>query len=283
MITDGEKWHYLIVNNLSRLLRGITSNHNADFNCLNCFHSYRTKNKLEAHKKICENHGYCHVEMPTKGNNTTKYNHGEKPIKMPFTIYADLECLLEKMSTCQNNPNKTSTTKINKHTPSGYSIFTHCSFDESKNKISSYRGDDCMKKFCKDLREHSTKIINYEKKKMIPLTAEEKIYHNKQKICYICKKEFNNDKKQQKVRDYCHYMGKYRGAANNICNLRYKIPKQIPVVFHNSSTYDYHFVIKELVKEFEGNFECLGENNEKYMTFSVPIKKKIENKDLEIT
>ena len=81
MITDGEKWHYLVVNNLSRLLRGITSNHQADFYCLNCFHSYRTKNKLEAHKKICENHDYCHVEMPTKGNNTIKYNHGEISIK----------------------------------------------------------------------------------------------------------------------------------------------------------------------------------------------------------
>ena len=119
---------------------------------------------------------------------------------------------------------------------------------------------------------------------MIPLTTEEKIYHNKQKICYVCKKEFNNnEKKNCKVRDHCHYTGKYRGAAHNICNLWYKVPKEIPIVFHNSSTYDYHFIIKELVKEFEGNFECLGENTEKYITFSVPIKKKIENKDLEIT
>ena len=78
-------------------------------------------------------------------------------------------------------------------------------------------------------------------------------------------------------------MGKYRGAAHNICNLRYKVSKEIPIVFHNDSIYDYHFIIKELVKEFEGNFECLGENTEKYITFSVPIKKKIENKDLEIT
>ena len=193
MITDGEKWHYLVVKNLSGLFKGITSNHYGDFYCLNCFHSYRTKNKLEAHKKICENHDYCHVEMPNKGNNTIKYNHGEKSIKMPFTIYADLECLLEKMSTCQNNPNKSSTTKINKHTPPGYSIFTHCSFDESKNKLNYYRGDDCLKKFCKDLREHSTKIINYEKKKMIPLTTKEEIYHNRQKVCYICKKEFDNN------------------------------------------------------------------------------------------
>ena len=137
--------------------------------------------------------------MPIKGNNTIKYNHGEKSIKIPFTIYADLECLLKKMSTCQNH--KSSTTKINKHTPSGYSIFTNCSFDESKNKISYYRGDDCMKKFCKDLREHSKKIINYEKKKVISLTTEEKVHYNEQKVCYICKKEFDdndNNKKNKK-------------------------------------------------------------------------------------
>ena len=219
--------------------------------------------------------------MPIKNNNIIKYNQGEKSIKLPFVIYADLECLLEKMSTCQNNPNESSTTEINKHTPSGYSIFTHCSFDQSKNKLDHYRGKDCMKPFSKDLRTHATKVINYEKKKMISLTTEEKIYHNEQEICYICKKKF--DEKNYKVRAHCHYTGKYRGAAHNMCNLRYKIPKEIPVVFHNGSTYDYHFIIKELVKEFDGNFECLGESTEKYITFSVPIKKKIKNKDIEIT
>ena len=75
---------------------------------------------------------------------------------------------------------------------------------------------------------------------MIPLITEEKIHYNKQKICYICKKEFNiNDEKNYKVRDHCHYTGKYRGATHNICNLRYKVPKEIPIVFHNGSTYDY--------------------------------------------
>ena len=283
MITDGEKWHYLTVKNLSGLLRGITSNHKEDFYCLNCFCAYSTKNKPEKHKKICENYDYCHVEMPTKHNNTIKYNQGEKSIKLPFVVYADLECLLEKISTCQNNPNESSTTEINKHTPSGYSLFTHCSSDKTKHKSDYYRGKDCMKKFCKDLREvikatkaiKATKVINHEKKKMTPLTTKEKIHYNEQEICYICKKEFNkSDKKNYKVRDHCHYTGKYRGAAHNICNLRYKIPKEIPVVFQNGSTYDYHFIIKELVKEFDGNFEYLGENTEKYITFSAPIKKK---------
>ena len=208
MITDGEKWHYLTVKNLPRLLRGITSSHKEEFYCLNCFRSYRTRNKLEAHKKICENNDYCNVEMPTKDNNIIKYNQGEKSIKLPFVVYADLECLLEKISTCQNNPNESSTTEINKHVPSRYSSLTHCSCDKTKNKLDYYRGKDCMKKFCKDLREHATKIINYEKKKVIPLTTEEKIHYNEQEICYICKKEFDkSNKKHYKVRDHCHYTG----------------------------------------------------------------------------
>ena len=260
----GENWHYLVVKKLAGLLKGITSNHKEDFYCLNCFYAYSTKNKLEKHQKICENNKYCHLEMATKDNNIIKYNQREKSIKLPFIIYADLECLLEKMSTCQNNPNESSTTEINKHTPSGLSLYTHCSFDKSKNNLDHYKGKNCMKKFCKDLRTHATKIINHEKKKMIPLTLKEEIYHNKQKICYICKKEFDtNYKESYNVKDYCHYTVKYRGAAHNICNLRYKIPKEIPVVFHNGSTYDYHFIIKELVKEFDGNFECLGESTEK--------------------
>ena len=284
IITNGEKWLYLPVKNLPGLLQGITCTHENDFYCLNCFHSYRTKCKLESRKKICENHDYCHVEMPSKDNNIIKYNHGEKSMKVPFIIYADLECLLEKMSTCINNPNESSTTKINKHTPSGYSVFTSCSFDESRNKLNYCRGEDCMKKFCKDLKEQATRITKYEKKKIIPLTKEEKINYNDLQICYICKKEFDkSDKKHHKVRNHYHYTGKYKGAAHNICNLRYKVPKEIPVVFHNGSTYDYHFIIKELVKEFEGNFDCLGENTEKYITFSVPLKKKIDNKNLEIT
>ena len=91
MNSNGENWHYLVVKSLPGLFKGISSNHKEDFHCLNCFHLYRTKNKLEAHKKICENHEYCHVEMPTKDSNIIKYNQGEKSIKSPFIIYADLE------------------------------------------------------------------------------------------------------------------------------------------------------------------------------------------------
>ena len=186
------------------------------------------------------------------------------------------------MSTCYDSPEKSSTAEINKHTPSGYSLFTYCSFDETKSKLSHDRSKNCMKNFCQDFKKHAIQIINYEKNKIIPLTKKEEKQHNKKKACHICKERFSIDdcdKKYHKVKDHCHYTKKYRGAAHDVCNLRYKIPKEIPVVFHNGSTYDYHFIIKELAEEFEGEFECLGENTEKYITFSVPIKKKIRKKD----
>ena len=190
-----------------------------------------------------------------------------------------MECLLEKISTCYNNPNLSSTTKINQHVPSGYSIFTNCSFDKSYNNLSHYRGEDCMKRFCRDLKDHATRIVDFKRKFITPLTKDEEDSYDKKNTCHICMKDLDSDK----VKDHCYFTGKYRGAAHNTCNLKYKIPKNIPVIFHNGSTYDYHFIIRELASEFDGNFECLGENTEKYIIFSVPIKKRIENKNVGIT
>ena len=121
--------------------------------------------------------------MPKEDNKILKYNRGEKSMKVPFIIYNDLELLLEKMSTCHNNPEKSSTIKINEHTPSGYSLFTHCSYDTTKSKLDCCRGKDCMERFCKDLKQCTTKIINCEKKEMIPLTDEENKSYKRQKVC----------------------------------------------------------------------------------------------------
>ena len=214
----------------------------------------------------------CQKEMPNEDNKILEYNHGEKSLKVPAIIYADLECLLEKMHSCQRNPKKSYTERKNKHAPSSYSLFTNCSFDKTKNKLDCYRGKYCRGNFCKNLREHAVKIINYEKKELIPLTDEETNSYENQKVCHICKKDFGTDKNDKnafklyhKVRDHCHYTGKFRGAAHNICNLKYKTSKEIPVVFRNVSTYDYHFIITQLAKEFEGQFECLGENSDKFI------------------
>ena len=174
MITDGEKWHYLAVKSVTRFIRGITSHQDGDFYCLNCFHSYTTKKRLKKHERICRDHDFCYLKMPDENNKFLKYLLGEKSLKHPFIIYADLECLLEKIDTCHNNPEKSYTEKKAKHKPLGYSLVTYCSFDKTKTTWNYYRGKDYMKTFCNDLRDRAMKIINYEKKKEIMLTNEEK-------------------------------------------------------------------------------------------------------------
>ena len=81
---------------------------------------------------------------------------------------------------------------------------------------------------------------------------------------------------RKKVKDHCHYTGKFRGAAHSKCNLNYKVPKDIPIIIHNAS-YDTHFIINQLAEEFKGKLDCIGENMGKYITFSAPIKKKYDD------
>ena len=120
------------------------------------------------------------------------------------------------------------------------------------------------------------------KKEMVQLTHEENNFYNEQEICYLCKEKFcvyNDDKdhiNRKKVKDHCHNTGKSRGAAHSKCNLNYKVRKEIPVIIHNAS-YDTHFILNQLAIEFKGELNCIGDNMEKYITFSVPIKKECDN------
>ena len=120
------------------------------------------------------------------------------------------------------------------------------------------------------------------KKEIIPLTQEEINRYNEQEICYICKEKFCLDKNDEnyanrkKVKDHCNNTGKNRGPAHSICNLKYEVPKEIPIIIHNA-TYDTHFIINQLAIEFKGELNCIGDNMDKYITFSVPIKEEAIN------
>ena len=143
--------------------------------------------------------------MP-KEHEKIKYLPGEKLLKAPFIVYADLECLLKKMASCQNNPENSYTEKKAKHKPSGYAWSLICSFDNTKSKHYFYRGEDCIEKFCKDFKDLRTEIINFKKKEMIPLSNKDIKSYEKEKVCHICKKRFpDDDKNKKKVRDHCHY------------------------------------------------------------------------------
>ena len=121
-----------------------------------------------------------------------------------------------------------------------------------------------MKKFCECLEKHESTVIKIKKKEMKLLTSEQHESYDEVKICYICGRKFEgkyaNDKKYCKVRDHCYYRSEYRGAAHKIYNLRYSLSKKITKGFRNASNYDYHFIIKEVGEDFEGQVTCLGEN-----------------------
>ena len=217
--------------------------------------------------------------MPAEDKNILKYNPEEKSLKVANIIYMDLESLLIKQQSSQNNPEKSYTEKKAIHEACGYSINLVRSYDSNKNLRNFYRGKDCIKKLCEDLKTQAMEVINFKEKKMIPLTHQQQLNYEKSKYCHICKEKLYEDEDDNhksesyhKVRDHCHYTGEFRGAAHSICNLRYKIQREIPVVLHNGSTYDYHFIIRELAKQFKGNMECIRENMEKYITFSVLLK-----------
>ena len=180
------------------------------------------------------------------------------------------------MLSCQINLKNSYTERKAKHEPSGWAIFTRCSFDATKNKLDYYRGMDCIKMLCKKLKDRALKIITYEKKEMIPLSEEEIKSYKEQEVCHICKKTLyldENDKNKsdenendENENDENESYKKESGAAHSDCNLRYKVPKNIPIVIHNAG-YNTHFIIKPLAEEFKTEFDCKGESMEKYYFF----------------
>ena len=272
LLKDEKNAHYCLVNNMSALLASQINNHKGSRNiCLNCLSSFKCKKSLDEHKEYCYNNECVKTIMPEPGTflRFKNFLHSEK---VPFVVYADTEALIKEMHNCDPNPQKSYTKKYQKHEPVSFSYYIKC-FDNSvcepilRTYTKSTPGDkDAMDVFIQWLEEDVKAIANIKPKKMI-FTEEDKKRFNESKECWICGEPFNNDK----VRDHCHYTGRYRGAANNSCNLKYRKPKFIPVFFHNLSGYDSHLFIKKLGSPYE-NMDCIPNNEEKYISFSKNIK-----------
>ena len=168
-----------------------------------------------------------------KSRNILKYNHEEKSIKISF-ICDVTDSLLKKIDTCHNNPKKPSTTKANKHTSWGYSLFMDCSFDSNKSNHIYNWCKYYMKNFCKDLREHVIKTTNFQRLKIWSLAEKENKSYYKRKLCCIWRNKFKSGiKLYWKVQNHDHYTGKYLGAEDLKNNLRQKNMNEIPEVLHD--------------------------------------------------
>ena len=180
-------------------------------------------------------------------------------------MYADFESILEPINSCSPDPMGPYTDKIEKHTPSGFSVYSKFAYGEVENPLKLYRGEDCVQVFCNYIKEEARRLYNaFPEKPMKPLTNQEWQEYNEATQCYICYKPFDDENPE--VRDHCHYTSKYRGSAHRNCNLRFKIPIYIWVIFHNLSGYDTHLFIRELGRE-TNNIGIIAKNKEKHISF----------------
>ena len=273
LLKDGEKSHYCLVKNISALLSSqINSNDHKRYFCLNCFNGFNTPDSLNKHKEYCYNNECVKIVMPQQGTflRFKNFLHSEKA---PFAIYADFESLIKPMDNCNPDPNKSYTKKYQKHEPISFSYYILCSiYGVYKSILRKYtktkpEDADAMDVFIKWLEEDVKAIANIEEKEII-FTEEDRKQFNKASDCWICGEYLGNDR----VRDRCHYTGRYRGPAHNSCNLKYRKPKSISVFFHNLSGYDSHLFIKKLGSpDKKENIDCIPNNEEKYISFSKTI------------
>ena len=273
LIKDGDKSHYCLAKNLSALLSSQVSKHKSKlYFCLNCLNGFDTMEKLEKHKEYCDEEESIKINMPKPGTYIKFLNflHSEKA---PFAIYADFESLLKPLDTCKPDPNKSYTLKYQKHEPLSFRYFIK-SFDESvyKSELREYikeneEDPDPIDVFLSWL-EADVKIISELGNKPMKITKKEQEQFSQASNCWICGNLLNL---HDRVRDHCHFTGKYRGAAHNRCNLKYRKPNNISVFFHNLAGYDSHLFIKKLNNTM-GPIDCIPNNEENYISFSKSIK-----------
>ena len=275
LIKDGEKSHYCLVKNTSALLASQINNHKGTSNiCLNCINGFKSKDSLDKHKEYCYNNECVNIVMPPE-NTYLKFKNFRYSERAPFVIYADFESFIKPMDSCDPDPNNSYTKKYQKYKPSGFSYYIKCLYENDKIKSekrtyvkTKKEEPDAEDVFVKWLEEDVKKIANIKPKEMI-FTKEDEKQFDKALDCWICGEELKHN---DKVRDHCHYTGRYRGAAHNKCNLNYSKPKDVPVFFHNLSGYDSHLFIRSLASPNpKENIECIPNNEEKYITFTKNI------------
>ena len=211
------------------------------------------------------------VEMPEKGTMISFKNHYKK-MRVPFVVYADFEAFTESISTCSPNDESSYTKQYQRHKPCSFSYYIKCFNDELfQPKLKWYttegRDENIGKIFVENLESDIAKIYQKLKsKKNMRITRKEEGDFQNALVCHICENRLRDDK----VRDHCHLTGRYRGAAHSQCNLKYRIPKFYPVIFHNLSGYDTHMFIKDLA-ETEGEINCIAKTEEDYISFTKTI------------
>ena len=272
LIKNRKNSHYCLVKNLSALLTSQVNSRKGKFYfCLNCLNGFDEPEKLEHHKEYCSEEDSVKINMPPP-ETYLKFKNFLHSERAPFAVYADFESIVKPIDSCEPDPNKSYTKKYQKHEPVSF-VYYIKSFNEGvypstkRTYIKENPEDpDPVDVFINWLEEDVKIISELGNKKMV-ITKEEEEQFKQASNCWICGKLLNLE---DRVRDHCHFTGRFRGAAHNRCNLKYSKPNNISVFFHNLTGYDSHLFIKKLGVT-EGNIDCIPNNEENYISFSKTI------------
>ena len=270
---DG-KSHYTLIKNFHRLIKSqITKSKDGKiFICKRCFWHFTKEELLDKHIEYCSNNKTAVVEIP-KPKTFLHFKNHYKQLPIPFVVYADFECFTKPMNSCSPNPKDSYNYNYQLHEPSGFCFYVKGIVPSIHITPITYtktsEDENIAKVFVEKLEEVTKGIYNdfYKRFKPLKMSAKDQKLFNEAKTCHICSLELKDDK----VRDHCHFTGKYRGAAHNQCNLKCRKPKVLPVIFHNLQGYDAHPFIKQLYR-LKGDLGCIPSTEEKYISFNKKIK-----------
>ena len=293
--SEQSEQHYVLINNMSRLVGMQTNKHNGKTHiCLNCFNTFSLEKSFKEHIEVCLSNDAVKINMPKKGS-CIEFDKHAKKLKVPFVVYADFESYTERIPEGRNTNDQQSerserceqskqsyTKKYQKHTPSGFCYYIVYRGGIYKKPV-VYTGPNAAEEFCKHLEMETRDIYNkyFKNAKPLKMTKADLDEWKQTDVCHICEKVISDSSGSGddipegrgfavKVKDHCHLTGKYRGAAHQNCNLKYKEPSFIPVVFHNLSGYDAHLFIKQLGVS-SGEINCIANTEEKYISFTKKI------------
>lgn len=259
--------HYCYIKSLSRLLRAqVSGTKRALHFCDRCLLHFASDERLNAHIPVCIDRNDCAIQMPTVKDNI-RFKNYEKQLAVPY-IYADIEALLK--SPTQLFCNSDRTRAYQQHETYSIGFYMKCNFDSSLSEYKFRRGSDCIPWFAKELMETAEKIAKkLRKEEKINISDAEEAAFQTCTRCHICRGKIEVN--ETKVRDHCHLTGEFRGAAHQACNLLYETSKTIPVVFHNLSNYDAHFIIREISTQFSGEVSIIPINDQNYISFTKTV------------
>ena len=258
--------------------------------CLQCFSSKRV---LANHVNNCLTiNGVQAINMPKQGENILKFNNFHKQLPVPFVIYADFEAITKKVQGCEqseemkNEKNERSYTEAYQtHEDCGYGYKVICCYDDKYSKYTSiYRGENAVYKFMEKMFEeveYCKAVIKKHFNKPLVMTEVDEQNFKTMDRCHICGEKYTD--KDVRIRDHCHITGKFRGSAQQECNLKLRIKPEnlkIPIIFHNLRGYDSHFIMQQIGEKANKhgyankkgekqdlNINAIPNNIEKYMAF----------------